>query len=197
MPARIKSMSASAGAIIAVMEHLVVFAIILFVTIGAWSVQRVGRKNNLTISQHVAKSRTTQILFGIFGSAATFFATWSIFGWLLPHHQANVMSYIVFGLIMLGFLVAAVVPYIKGTVRGTVHNIAAWGMCYLIPVAILSALFWPLSDFVRIASVLLLVTSIALLYLFATKKELRRSMLLFQSGYLAVFFVFLLLVTYF
>ncbi len=179
------------------MQHLMLIAILLFATVGGWSVKKAGRKQSLTISQHVGQHSITQIVFGIIGSMATLTASTSLFFWLLPHYKANILSYIVFGLVMIGFLIAAVVPYIKNTPQGTIHNVAAWGMCYIIPVATLFALFWPISNIVRSIGAVLLTALIALLVLFAIKRELRHRILPFQIVYLTIFFAFLLLTTYF
>lgn len=53
------------------MEYLIIVSIVLFSVVGMWAVNQVGRKKNLTISQHVAQSQTAQIVFGIIGLTAT------------------------------------------------------------------------------------------------------------------------------
>jgi hypothetical protein len=178
-------------------NHVILLSVITFVLASAWSVNKTGLAKDRTISQHVGQQKVTIIVFGIAGSLATILASWAIFGWLLPHYHADILSYGVFVVLMFCFLVAALVPYIEKTRRGAVHNIAAWGMCYLIPLAIGASLFWPLETAERIFALVILATEVILLILSATRKELRRSMLAFQSTYLSLFFVFLLGVTYF
>jgi len=179
------------------MEHLIALSVAIFVIVGMWAVSHVGRQKHLTISQHVAKTRKTQIGFGIGASIATLIAAWTILAWLLPGYSAGAVSYVLFGTVLAGFLIAAAVPYIKGSWRGSLHNIAAWGMCYIIPLAMLSSLWWPLSDIAWLSTVVLVTTEIVLLAMFHLKKDLRKSFLTFQSAYLGIFYVFLLIVAYF
>lgn len=174
------------------MQYLLLLSIALFFGVSTWAVQRVGRKSHLTISQHVGRTRTTRVVFGIVGSIATLLASLTIFGWILPRYDAGTFSYVVYGLLMLGFLVAAIIPYVRGTWRARVHNLAAWGMCFIIPVAIFTTiLLWPLADVVRVISYFLLVAECSLLLAFFTVRQLRKQFLIFQSVYLTIFFGFL------
>jgi len=178
------------------MKNLILVSIVLFVVASMWVIKRVGLHRHLTISQHVARSQTTAIGFAVAGTLATFLAGAEIFFWLLPHYAAGFIAYVVFGIILFGFFTAAVVPQIEGSVRAKVHAVAAWGMCYAIPFAMITALMWTLSDTARRLTLLAFVATIVLLILFFTIKPLRKNFLLFQSGYLGIFFIFLVIVTY-
>ncbi len=178
------------------MEYFLLLSIALFIGVSAWTVSYVGKEKHRTISQHVAKSRLTQIVFGAVALLATLLASCVIFADILPHYRSSEIGYGIFGLVMACFLVAAVVPYIKGTRRGQVHDIAAWGVCYLIPIAIFVSLFWPLSDLAWQLSFGLLIAVCLLLLLLATVKSLRRQFLGLQSLYLGLFFVYLVVITY-
>ena len=171
-------------------------SITLFTGVSIWTVQQVGAMKHRTISQHVAKSLTTQIVFGIVGVIASLLASVSIFSWILPHHQADLISHTLFGIVTLFFFAAAIIPYIKGTWRGSIHNIAAWGMCFVIPVVMFSALLWQLNTPTRVIETILFITTCVLLILLATKKSLRAHFLALQSLYLGIFFVFLVILAY-
>lgn len=157
----------------------------------------VGRRNELSISLHVAATHLTRIVFGCSIIVAAALAAVVFFKWLLPHYDAGIVYYLLYALLTVDFFVIPAVPHIEGTWRGTVHNFAAWGMVYLIPVIIFAAFFWPLSTAAKAVTGVLLATEIVLLMLVMFRRErFRHVFLQFQSSYLAVFFLFLLTVIY-
>jgi hypothetical protein len=178
------------------MKHLIVVSIILFVAVSSWAVARIGKIPHRSISQHVAMTAKTQLVFGIGAGVASLLAAVAVFGWMLPHYSAPMLSYILFGMLIAGFLIAACIPHIEGTWRGSVHNIAAWGIVYVIPVTMITVLFWPLSSVVRLLGMVLLISNSWLLFLSATRKELRKVFLYYQVAYIAIFYLFLVLLTY-
>lgn len=149
-----------------------------------------------SISQHVAQTSITRWVFGVTASLAAVFAALALFVWMLPHYNAGIVSYVLFGSLILGLFIAAAVPHIESTWRGRVHNIAAWGIVYVIPLAMIVALFWPLTILARVLAIALLVTNCWLLFLATTRKELRKVFLYYQAAYITVFYVFLLILTY-
>lgn len=178
-------------------RHLLLLSAVLFFAASVWAVSRAGRKNHLSISLHIAQSRRASIVFGMLASIASALAAMTIFGWVLPHYEPNVLSYALYGLIIIDLFTIALVPHVDSTWRGAVHNIAAWGMVYVIPAVMLTALLWPLSDFARYVTIVLTIVNVILLALALFRREKYRPVFLyFQSAYLAVFFLFLLTITY-
>lgn len=169
---------------------------VLLACAGLWAVLRNGPAKHVSVSLHVAQAKVTCIIFGIVTLAAAVLMGLNFFGWLLPHYEANVLSYGMFGLVVICFAIIALVPHIKGTWREPIHNLAAWGLVYLVPFVILLTLFWPLASFVFWVGVVTLAIVCVLLLLALLRKDLRRWFLYFQIAYLALFFMFLLLITY-
>lgn len=178
-------------------KHLLLFSIVLFCAVALWAIRHVGRRKHLSISQHVAQTRRTSVVFGCVAAFATLLAAVTIFGWILPIYDASVIEYLVYAVIIADLFTIAFVPHIEGTRGGAVHNLAAWGMVYVIPVAMVLTLFWPLGSSARYATVFLTVVNAALLALAMFRREKYRPVFLyFQSAYLVVFFLFLMAITY-
>lgn len=177
------------------MNLLLIVSVILFGSITLWVINTVGKNDRLTISEHVAKSRKTIIWFGIVSSFATALASYSLFFGVLPTHHANWLSYAAFAFIMSGFLIAAVVPRTT-KIRRTIHDIAAWGMCYLLPLGIISEFMWTLNFWTKTIILFAFIVSCALLILLFTVKKLRQNFLQFQLSYLGLFFISLLFITF-
>ena len=177
------------------MMYLLIISMLLFFITSTWAIGRVGKMKDKTISQHIAKKRFVQIVFGINGTIATILASIVLFSSTLPRYNANVLSYILFAILMFFFVMAAVIPQIENTWRAKVHYVAAWGMCFIIPFAIFLSLFWKLSLITLIAGVIALIAIVALLGLFICWRNLRKNFLAFQSLYLSIFFIYLLILT--
>ena len=173
------------------MIYLLLISIIIFAVTSAWAIQRVGKMKDKTISQHIAKSKLSQIVFGVNGAVASVLASVVLFFWILPRHGASFLSYIVFVVLMIFFFFAAVIPQIEETWRHKVHSIAAWGMCFIIPVVIVLTLFWHLNYVSAIIGLMALSAICVLLLLAMFRKDLHREFLILQSTYLSIFFVYL------
>ena len=91
---------------------------------------------------------------------------------------------------MLGFLTAAAIPRIGG-VRKKIHDLAAWGMCFLLPLGILVGLSWQIPTLLRSIGLILFIISCILLALLFGVPLLRKHFLVFQLVYLGTFFFFL------
>lgn len=179
------------------MEHLLLSAIAIFATAGTWVVSRAGVKTAKSVSLHAAQTRQNLVVFGGLVLLATGAMAIVIYGWLLPLHQANVISYIVFSLLLLGLVVAALIPHIEGTWREPIHNAAAWGMVYVIPLIMAFMLQWSLSSVAwATVAVLTVINSILLLIALLWYIRMRSWFLYFQLAYLAIFFASLLVVAY-
>lgn len=126
------------------MKHLLSIAVVLLVVVGLWSVLRNGSHKHMSVSLHVAQTRLTQIVFGAVLLAATGLMALQFFGWLLPQYGAAVWAYVLFGLVVACFVVVALVPHLEKTWRGPVHNLAAWGLVYLVSLVLLTMFSWPL-----------------------------------------------------
>jgi len=177
------------------MIYLLILSILIFAVTSSWAISRVGRMKDKTISQHIAKSQSTRVIFGINGTTASLLAVIVLFLWILPRHHADTFSYIVIALLMIFFIVAALIPQIEGTWRAKIHNIAAWGMCFIIPVVILITLFWRLNELSTVLGLIAFIAICVLLVLFVRWKGLRREFLVFQSIYLSIFFIYLLVLS--
>ncbi len=178
-------------------KHLLAVAILLFSAAGIWAVLYTGVTNNLSISLHVSRSKVTKRWFGGIVLVATLLIALNLFGWLLPAYQAGVVSYVLFGLLVACFAIVALIPHVTHTQRGKIHNIAAWGMVWLVPLIMSTMLFWPLSALAWWLVAGLLLIDCALLFLaLQFHKRFSPWFLYFQSAYLAVFFIALLATTY-
>lgn len=178
------------------MDVILLVALAACAAVSVWAVGYAGMKPHRSISLHVAEARRTQLVFGTVLAAATVAFAVVLFGWLLPHYEAGWGSYIPFGLITYCLMAIALVPHIERTWREPIHNIAAWGMAYSIPIAMIAMLTWPLSGVVWYSGVVLTSINIILIALVLSWKRLREWFLYFQSAYLAVFFSFLLVTVF-
>lgn len=178
------------------MKHLLVIAIALCVVAALYSVAQTGKTKHLSISLHAAGKRRTQVVFGGMLFIATNLAAITLFGWLLPSYGVGLVSYIIFGVVITFLAVIALVPHIVGTWREPVHNLAAWGLAWIIPMAMLLMLTWPLNPWAWRIGACLTAINIVLIVLSIAFKQLRQWFLYFQSVYLALFLSFLLVATY-
>lgn len=178
------------------MKYLLPVAIVLFFFVAVWSVYRVGRRSDLSISLHIAQSRLTIWVFRIIGTVATIFATIALYGVTLPNHNASALTYAVYGVLLVEVLVTALIPHVEGTWRGNVHNIAAWGLCFSIPIITAVSLFMNLSLFAFWYTAMTLSVEMILLILALSRPSLRKWFLQFQSSYLALFFGLLAMLTF-
>jgi len=179
------------------MKHLLAVAIILFAFAGLWVIGRVGLSPRLSVSLHAAKTKANQLVFGVLTLVATILMNLTIFGWLLSHYAANGISYILFGLVAACLTITALIPHIEGTWRDSVHNVAAWGIVYILPLIMAFMLLWPLSPFAWYAvAVLVGINSLLLLTALQFYKQCSPWFLYFQTAYLTFFFASLLVVTY-
>lgn len=179
------------------MKHLLLLSVVLFATTTMWVITHTGRQKHLSISLHVAQACRTRFVFGVAAAVATALAAATIFGWLLPHYQANMFAYIIFGVLIADFFLIAFVPHIVGTWRGQVHNFAAWGMAYVVPLAMAVALWWPLHPVARASVAILLVLNLILLGCILFKRERYLPVFLYlQSAYLTAFLLSLVVMIY-
>lgn len=180
------------------MEHLLLFAVVLFAAVGLWAVLRNGPTKRLSISLHVAQTRLTRSVFGAVTLVATVGMAAQFFGWLLPRYDVELLAYSLFSLVVASFVVIALIPHVEGTWREPIHNLAAWGVVYLVPFVILSVLLsWPLSVVAFWVSLgIFAVICVLLLLALFRRKKYAPVFLYFQMAYLALFFAFLLVITY-
>lgn len=178
------------------MHHLILVATLIFSTSSIWAVQYIGLTKHLSVSLHVSQKKRTQIIFGAgIITSALLFAI-GMFGWMLPYYNAPWYARALFAGIVFDFVLLAAVPHVRGTWREAVHNIAAWGMVALVPFAMLTTQFWPLSDVVRTVAAVLLDVNILLLACSVVFKSMWRYFLFFQSAYMLNFFALLLILAY-
>ncbi len=178
------------------MDYLLLMAMAACAAVSVWAVGYAGMKPHRSISLHVAEARRTQLVFGVILAAATVAFAVVLFAWLLPHYQTGLGSYVLFGLITGCLMTIALVPHVEGTWREPIHNMAAWGMVYVILVAMAMMLAWPLSAAAWYSGVALTIINLVLVILSLTRKGLRQWFLYLQVAYLAVFFSFLLVTVF-
>lgn len=179
------------------MKPLLLLTLLIFGAAGLWVVIRAGKEPSLSISLHAAATRLNRVVFGIAIFSATILLSIVAFGWLLPHYSANIISQITFVIILLCLFTIALIPHMLRTWREYVHNSAAWGMVFIIPLAMSLMLQWTLSPFAWLATaVFTIVNSILLFIALVSYERLRPSFLYFQVAYLAVFFSSLVVVSY-
>ncbi len=179
-----------------VMNHFILIATLIFSVSSLWAVRHIGLTKHLSVSLHVSQQRLTQIVFGIGIIVSTLLFVIGIFGWMLPHYSAAWYSRVLFAGILIDFVLLAAVPHVRGTWREAVHNTAAWGMVALVPFAMLTTYFWPVSDMARTATAILLAFNIILLTCSVTFKKMWQYFLFFQSAYMFNFFALLLILAY-
>ena len=179
------------------MKHLLIVALCLLACVSLWAVRRNGPQKDLSVSLHVARAKVTELVFGIVVFLAALLMAGQFFGWLLPHYSADIVSQVMFGLVVGSFVFIALVPHIEGTWRSYVHEIAAWGLVCIVPPIVILILTWSLSTVSWWFSLIMLIALFVLLILSLTRKELRRWFLYFQVSYVVLFFFCLLAVTYY
>lgn len=178
------------------MNHSILIATLIFSISSIWAVQHIGLTKHLSVSLHVSQQKLTQVIFGTGIIVSSLLFAVGIFGWMLPHYGAVWYSRALFAGILLDFVLLAAVPHVRGTWREAVHNIAAWGMVALVPFAMLTTFFWPVSDIARAAIAILLGLNIILLTCSVTFKKMWQYFLFFQSAYMLNFFALLLILAY-
>lgn len=178
------------------MKHLLPVAIALSTIAALYAIKYAGRTSHLSISLHAASKTHSQLVFGGMIFASTILITITLFNEMLPRYNAGLLSYIVFGAIV-GFLsLVALVPHVVGTWREPVHNFVAWGLAWIIPVAMVCMLTWSLTSTAWRIGICLTAINIVLIVLSLLFKKLRQWVLYFQITYLALFFSFLLVAAY-
>ncbi len=182
--------------IILIMKYLLLVAIVLFLAVAVWCIHTVGRRNELSISLHIAQSRLTIWVFRIIGIIATILATIVLFGFTLPGHSAPVITYVALGIIIFEIAITVNIPHIENTWRGTIHNMSAWGLCFSIPFATLALLLSKLNQSAFWYTIATLITEAILLIMALGWPNLRKWFLQFQSAYLVVFFAQLAVITF-
>ncbi len=174
------------------MDSKIIVAVVLFAVSSAWSVFYAGITPRLSISQHVAKLRVTRWVFGVATLTSTILAGATIFGDILPGYHPSALLYCIFCLLIIQFIFTALFPHVAGTWQGTIHNIAAWGICFTVPFATAATLLLPLEPWLFNILLGALVVEIVLLTVALSFKTQRSYFLIYQSVYLAVFFGVLL-----
>ena len=178
------------------MQRILLGVIVVMTLASFWAVIFTGRTKHLSISLHVAKSERTQLAFGAILGLATVVTAFIFFTWLLPKYGAGTVSYFMFILVTTCLGVVAAVPHVIDTWREPVHNIAAWGLVYVIIVTMIVMLFWPLPEIAWWTGLGLTAANSIFLLLAFTMKHLRQWFLYFQMAYLGVFLSFLLVSAY-
>lgn len=161
-----------------------------------WTISRIGIRKHQSLSLHIAESQETRWLFGVSLLITTTLLGIGLFAWLLPYYHADWLSYTIFSFIIACLGVIAVVPHIVGSWRERVHLSVAWSMAYSLLAAMVVMLFWPLSTLARLICVSFLIIAVVMVLLTMASKTIRKRFLYFQVSYLAIFFSFLLVVTY-
>lgn len=174
------------------MKYFLFFAVLIFVAVSWWTIKAVGKQNNISLSMHVAKSKKTSLIFGIGGSIATIAASVAVFSGLMPHVNAHFFVYGIFIVIFAQFFVTVLLPHVEGTKRGVVHNLAAWGMCYTIPIATGAFVFTQINAVMKTLTVAALALEIILLAIALGIASQRKYFLYYQLAYLGLFFIYLL-----
>jgi hypothetical protein len=180
------------------MTPLFLFATVLFGIISAWVFKVHGCNNSLSLSMHVAKSKTTSLIFGIFGSIATTAAAIVVFSQILPSTNASLLAYIIFFVLFIQFFVTVLFPHIEESKIGSIHNIAAWGMAFNIPVATAALLFTDLNIALRILTAVTLLVEIVLISIALGSNIVpkRSNFLYYQLAYVSLFFSYLLIMSW-
>lgn len=175
------------------MKYFLLFAVLVFAIVSLWVIKTVGQQNRLSLGMHVAKSKQTSLIFGIFGGIATLTASVAVFSSLLNRINAHYLIYGLFIIIFAQFLITTSLPYVESTKRGAVHNFAAWAMCFTIPIATASFLFTDINTSLKILTTTTFILEIILLAVSIGIKSQRKYFLFYQLVYLGLFFSFLLI----
>lgn len=168
----------------------------MFALVSYWTIRSVGKNKDLSLSMHVAKTKRTILVFGLISLAATTLSTLTIFSDLLPSVNANALTYVVFSVLFAQFFITGMFPYIEGSRSGTIHNFAAWGMSFVIPIATAMLLFSSIDRATRLLTIAVLLVEITLLTIalvFNTVPK-NNNFLYYQLAYIATFFIYLLII---
>lgn len=177
------------------MRYLLFCTIVLTALASNIAVMRVGRNHALTVSQHVAKTRTNINMFRIlFGAATLCFGLWYYF-WLRQNVSLGFVGDASFIVITVCFAGAALIPHIEKTFGGDLHNFLAWGLVYLLPVATASIIWSNPDPIVRVSGIVALLALCILVGGYITVRSQRHYFLYYQVSYVLVFFAYLTLLT--
>lgn len=178
------------------MRHLLLFAIVEVVLVLSFIFWRLGKVDkSIPISANIARNKFSSTLFGISLTLSMVLMLLYGYGWLIPAYGLGIFFAVLYGVILINLLILGWVPLSEGR-RGTVHNVAAYGMAWLfIPVVAILAITsgWVA---VRILGLLFVLFAFSLVGLYFFSRSARRNFFLWQSTYFISFLVFLLTATY-
>lgn len=154
--------------------------------------------SSLTISQHVALDGYNSLYYGIYEVliAAGFF--WFIAIWFVPTLSLPIGYSVVAGIGLSGLALAGIAPHKPGA-SGVVHNIGAYTMAfgmYLMVLGVaafatiplwLTGLSWFISAYMTFGVIAMIVD----------RKRFEPKMLYYQALYFALFYLIIILATYF
>jgi len=173
------------------MRYLLFSTILLTAIASNVAIMRVGRDHALTVSLHVAKTRSNIVIFRLlFGAATICFALWAYY-WLYQNVTLGFIGTLTFIGIAGCFAGAALIPHIPGTPGGEIHNFLAWGLVYLFPVAIADIIIANADPIVRISGAITLFMLLLLLGGYITVRSQRNYFLYYQIAYVTVFFAYM------
>ena len=173
------------------MNYLIFVTILLTAVASNLAIMRVGRDNALTVSLHVAKTRFTINMFRIlFGSATICFALWAYY-FLYQNVTLGLVGIIAFIGITICFGGAALIPHILGTRGGDLHNVLAWGLVYLFPVAVAAIIVANPDPIIRLSGAVALFLLLTLLGGYSTVRSQRNYFLYYQISYVVIFFAYM------
>lgn len=181
------------------MQHLGPVIILSMVVLSAMLVKnRHSGDTSLTISQHVALDGYNSLYFGIYEVliAAGFF--WFVAAWFAPTLSLPIGYSVIAGIGLSGLALAGISPHKPGT-SGFIHNIGAYTMAFgmylmVLGVAVfatvplwLTGLSWFISAYMTFGIGAMIFA----------KKRFEPKMLYYQALYFALFYLIIILATYF
>ena len=177
------------------MKELVLIAAALSVFLPLLVLQRVKVEPSKTLSQHISMTLATVWLGRVLIVLSSVLVLAWFYGWYVPTYGADVIlqSLFVFG--TLCATVIGVVPYYASTLAGVIHDIFSWLYVFTLPILLL---YWSLHETGPAVSVCIVAAllQLSMLVLGLVKPASRNFVLYFQTGYIVLFGLTLVAITY-
>ncbi|HSE61477.1 MAG TPA: hypothetical protein VLA88_04250 [Candidatus Saccharimonadales bacterium] len=177
-------------------QHLILPALALVGATAAFVLLRGPIDRSRSVSLHVASEPHTIWLFAIASTIATVPMALFMVGWFIPALQLPAWFTVIFMAALAGQLIAAWIPHNTGW-RAAVHQFCAYLMAYLMVPLVVFILFSPaLPLWAKAIIGVILAWMIFSLALYHLSAKAKLQFLLYQSGYVASFYMVLLVATY-
>jgi len=179
------------------MQQLLLFVVILLILGLSFTVTRWRGGLHMTFSQHAAVTRQAKLFYAFLFLVTLPLFAWFIVGWFVPHKHLPA-SFVWFTYTAVVFQILCTWFPEEGGWKTLVHRLlTAISAIAMLPLIVILGLSMYLSPYMRGLAWVAFGSMVALLMVAFTHQKGYKRALLLQIGYYAVFFLMMLLLTYF